>query len=98
MKCGGHSGFKNEKTRREAVVRLKVRQVLNFAIAIADLFRLHARHIQHRKEQVSHRRPLLITKVPSTLQLSARSTGHQCRQIKMFMPVAVAQAAAIDNK
>src|SRR5262245_1144111 len=71
--------------------------MLDLARAVANLFRPHADYVQHRHIEVRGRSAFRITNVTSALESPVRASREDKRQIEVDVPVAVADAAAVDD-
>src|SRR5258708_1459945 len=70
-------------------------QVLQFTRAIAELVSFHTGLLEHRQQQVVHRRFVGILDVTAALDLAGPSPNQRQRQIGVSVAIAVRDAAAV---
>src|SRR5580698_4815852 len=83
------------------VVRAKsssseIRQMIEFAGAVADLFRTHTQTVEHSQIQVRHRRALRVTNVATPAEVCA--AHRQYRQVVVKVTIGIAQTTAINKR
>src|SRR5882672_2040204 len=64
---------------------------------IAQRLKLHSSLIEHRQQEIRHRRVIFIFQVASAFQAALASADQQIRQWEVVMRVAIAHVAAIEQ-
>src|SRR5438132_8244315 len=73
-------------------------QGLDAAVAVAERVDRDADLVEHRQDQVRHRRVIRILEMTAALVIAGRASDDEIRQREMVVLVAVAHVAAVEDE